>query len=289
MSANDVTTENTRNADSLLSIKKFSEMSGIESSALRYWDSIGLFCPLQRGGGNDSRYYSPKQIITVNFIKVLRSLGIPLKVIAQAGKNRSPEKILQLINQQEYVLNKELHRLNDAHSTICVLRNTIQQGIAVLDPSEVTLQSMESMPITIGPRNRSEKDMLFYPSFLNYCNFAKDNHINLNTPIGGYWESMKQFLELPSLPTAFFSVDPLGSSERAAGEYLVGYNQGYYGDKGDSPQRIAAYADAHGIALKGPVYVLYLHGEICIEDPSMYLAQVCVGVAAVTSEVPETS
>jgi len=267
------------NATSLMTIKDFSEMSGIEQSTLRYWDSLGLF-PAQRNPDTGYRYYSPDQIITVNFVKVLSNLNVSLKEMAELADSRSPEVILGLIERQKSGLDQELRRIQDACATIDVFQSTIQQAMSVPDFGAVYLQSMEDMRISIGPRNQFDKDRLFYPSYLNYCSCASKNHINLNTPIGGYWESMDQFLEEPSLPTAFFSVDPHGGSERPSGKYLVGYAQGFYGQEGDASQRIAAYAGENGIHLGGPVYALYLIDEICEKDPSKYVAQICAGVAA---------
>ena len=77
-------------------------------------------------------------------------------------------------------------------------------------------------------------------------------------------------------PWCFFSINPQGDNERVAENYLVSYAQGYYGQKGDAPQRIAAYANEKGLQLKGPVYVLYLIDEISEIDPSKYIAQICV-------------
>jgi len=64
-----------------LTIKEFSELSGIDASTLRYWDEIGLFSPAHRNTENNYRYYAPTQIIAINFITVLSRLNIPLKTI----------------------------------------------------------------------------------------------------------------------------------------------------------------------------------------------------------------
>lgn len=273
-----VTPKSLVKANSLMTIKDFSEMSGIEQSTLRYWDSLGLF-PAQRNPDTSYRYYSPDQIITVNFIKVLSNLNVPLKEMVELANSRSPEAILMLMERQKAGLNQELRRLQDACVTIDVFQDTIRQVLSVPDLGAVYQQSMEAMRISIGPHNQFDKNRSFYPSFLNYCRYASQNQINLNTPIGGYWESMDRLLEDPSLPTAFFSIDPDGGSERPSGEYLVGYAQGYYGQKGDAPQRMAAYAGENGLHFDGPVYVLYLIDEICERDPSKYVAQICAGIA----------
>lgn len=271
------TAKRLKKSKSLLSIKEFSEMSGVEQSTLRYWDDIGLFRPARRDEDNNYRYYSPEQIMLVNFIKVLSSLNIPLKVIGRISENRSPETILRLMEQQETVLDAELNRLHEAYSTIHTLRTLIREGLSAPGPGHISVQAMEPLPIVLGPAN-DFGDQSFYQPFMRYCVYAKENRVNLHSPVGGCFDSMDAFLSSPSQPNRFFSVSPQGSDQRAGGKCLVGYVQGYYGDMGDLPQRMAAYAAEHNLKLEGPVYVLYLLDEISVKDPSDYLAQVCVAV-----------
>jgi len=265
-----------KSAKSLLSIKEFSEMSGLEQSTLRYWDDIGLFKPARRNMDNGYRYYSAEQIILVNFIKVLSSLNVPLKVIAQVSENRSPEAILKLMEQQETMLDRQLNRLHASYSTIHTLRDVIKQGIDVPDVGRISVQPLVSMSIALGPYNEAWEGLNFYQGFIRYCQYAKENRVNLNNPIGGYYDSLEHFLSAPSVPSRFFSVDPRGNDERAAGNYLVGYARGYYGQLGDAAQRLDEFAAEEDLDVSGPVYVLYLLDEISMKDTSDYLAQVCV-------------
>jgi len=268
----------TKSSRSLVSIKEFSGMCGIEQSTLRYWDDIGLFSPAQRNTENGYRYYTPEQAIQVNFVKVLGNLGIPLKMIAEISENRTPETLIQLMDDQEAVLDEELHRLNNRYSTIRILRNFFREGLSVEKPGEISLQTLCNFPIILGPVNGSWEDQDFYQSFTSYCNFANRHRINLNNPIGGYYESFEYYMEQPSMPTCFFSVDPRGKDSRPAGKYLVAYSQGYYGQMENMPQRLADYAQEQGFVLKGPIYAVYLLSEICEKDPSRYLAKVCAAV-----------
>ena len=70
-----------------------------------------------------------------------------------------------------------------------------------------------------------------------------------------------------------------GNFTKKAGEYLVGYSRGYYGDAGDVAERMRIYADENALRLIGPVFTMFLHEEICTKDPSQYLGQYSVAVA----------
>lgn len=260
-----------------LSIKEFSKLSGIESSTLRYWDDIGLFSPAKRNPENNYRYYSPQQIIAVNFITVLSGLQIPLKTIDEIRNGRRPENVVELIEQQERQLDKEMLKLRERYSIIHVRRDLIKEGM-MADAAELTVRELPEMALIIGA-DTNFKEETFYEPFMRFCRQAESLRINLSYPIGGRHGSMEAFLKAPGQPEQFFSIDPSGNSRRVKAKYLVGYKHGYYGEFGDLPEKMVAYAQEHGLTFSGPVYAYYLLDEICLEDPSKYLSQVCVAVS----------
>ena len=261
-----------------LSIKEFSKLSGIEMTTLRYWDDIGLFSPERRDPTNGYRYYAPWQIIAINFVTVLRNLGIPLKTIREIESMRSPETIMSLIEHQEYLLDKEIRKLLEAHSVIRMRRELIRMGQGA-DVSQIAVVEEPQRAIVLGPTNDgfSEQESFFRP-FLHFCNCADELHINLDYPVGGRHESAERFFAHPSEPDRFFSLDPNGNAVRAAGKYLTAYVRGPYGVFGDMPERMAAHAEKNGLTCRGPVYVTYLHDEISTKDPSQYLSQISIAL-----------
>jgi len=263
---------------SLFSIKEFSGMCGVEQSTLRYWDDIGLFKPAHRNNDTGYRYYSPEQIILINFIKVLSNLSIPLKDIASVSESRSPEAIMKLMEQQELILDTKISHMQEAHSTIHMLRDIMRQGIEVPNTQHISAQDLDAMPIVLGPLNEAWEGLNFYQGFVRYCQYAKENRINLNNPIGGYYDSLEYFLSAPSMPSRFFSVDPRGYDRRAAGKYIVGYAEGYYGKLEGAAQRLYEFAVQQGLNVRGPVYVLFLLDGISVKDTSDYLGQICAAL-----------
>ena len=80
-------------------IQEYSQITGVETSTLRYWDDIGLFSPAMRNPDNNYRYYSLSQITSLNFITVLSDLEIPLKTIADLRKARDPQKLARILDK----------------------------------------------------------------------------------------------------------------------------------------------------------------------------------------------
>ena len=283
-----------------LTIKEFSNLSGIEATTLRYWDEIGLFSPMKRDPENNYRYYSPDQMIAINFINVLSGLNIPLKTIDEAAE-RSPEKIVRLIEQQEKSLDMEMRKLNESYAVIHTRLELVRYGMNVLrgyhaanglrlesdakvkdavfvNKDQIAVLYRDTLSYVQGPRTEFVAGEGFYEPFMQFCGMAEELRVNLSFPIGGLHESMQSFLEGPGAPDYFISIDPSGNRKRKAGYYLVGFTQGYYGEFGDLPDRMMAYVEEHGLELSGPVFSLYLLDEISMKDPSQFLVQTAVAV-----------
>jgi len=264
--------------DDYLSIQEFSKLSGIESSTLRYWDEIGIFCPLKRHPENNYRYYSIAQLLALNFVTVLSNLAIPLKTIAELRKARNPDKLLALLEKQERLMDMEMRDLRLRYSIIHARRELINSGVKI-DESTITTIHMEERTLARWPRNEYKEGDTFIEPLANYVPKVDKYHINLSFPVGGYYDSMESFAKAPACPDHFISFDPVGTYKMKEGEYLVGYARGYYGVVGDVAERMVAYAAEHSLNIHGPVYMQYLHEEISTQDPSQYLAQVCVALS----------
>lgn len=260
----------------LMSIKEFSTMSGIEVTTLRYWDDIGLFNPAERNPNNNYRYYTPTQLISVNFISILSELSVPLKTIDNYGTIRNPDNIMRLLNNHEKKLSLELRELQTKYSIIATRRGLMTFAQNIEDVNALEIMRKEAQAYILGPRNSFEKDEAFYESFSAFCRQSECLHINLRFPIGAYHVDFDSFLKAPGKPDHFFSLDPGGNSSYPSGEYLFGYTIGYYGEFGDLPERMKNYIEENALEVTGPVSTIYLLDELSIADRNKYLA--CVSV-----------
>ena len=285
-----------------LSIKEFSRLSGIEKTTLRYWDDIGLFTPAKRDPENNYRYYTPEQIIAVNFVTVLSELNIPLKKIGSLEKERTPEKIVSLIEQQEKILDMEMIKLREGYSVIHSRLELIKYGKRLLDgfrvvdgiridtdkvvddgiwvtSDQIAIMDRDEKKYILGPPNEWTGGDPFFKYFIKFCSMAEELRINLNFPIGSIHTDFDAFSKAPSEPNNFCSLDPTGNKTRPKGKYLVGFCEGYYGDFGDLAEKMSAYIKEKKLSVKGPVYTIYLFDEVCTSDTNKYLAQVSVAIS----------
>jgi len=260
-----------------LSIQEFSKISNIESSTLRYWDEIELFSPLMRNPENNYRHYSTAQLLALNFVTTLSTLDIPLKTIAELRDARDPDNFLELLEKLEKSMDMEMRDLRQRYSIIHARRELIKMGMRV-DESSISIVPLEERAMIVWPRNEYKEGDTFLEPLSAHIAESGEYHINLSFPVAGRHDNMDSFTKAPGCPDNFVSIDPIGTYTRKAGNYLVGFARGYYGELGDLPDRMSVYAKEKNIPLTGPVFTMYLHEEICTADPSQYLAKCSVAV-----------
>ena len=258
-------------------IQEFSQLSGVEASTLRYWDDIGLFSPITRNPDNNYRYYALTQILALNFVTVLSDLDFPLKTIAELREDRDPERFMRLLDKQEMQMDMEMQRLRLRYSIIHARRELINFGMRI-DENEIGIMKRDYLPLTIWPPNEYHGDDTFIEPLAAFINQASDYHVNLSFPVGGYYQDLEQLAETPKRPQSFFSIDPMGKQAREEREYLVGFARGDYGEMGDTPERMLAYAQENRVDVSGPTYAIYLYEESSMKEPSEYLVELCATV-----------
>ncbi len=262
-----------------LTINEFAQIVGMTATALRHYDRQDIFKPDRHGieFENLYRYYTPQQITMVRMCRVLAYIGVPLQTIRSLTQHRSPEKLLKLLRKQKGRVEASVFRLREILSTINVLMELISTGLSVAE-NDIYIAKMPEQNIVLGDVNDFSDSAGLHREFARFCGSLRRHGLNPSYPIGGYFVDMDVFLELPSCPTRFFSLNPDGPERIAEGLYLVAYTRGYYGETNDTPQRMVAFAKNHGLVFNGPVYQIYLHDEICIADPNQYLLQISASV-----------
>ncbi|BAU87461.1 merR family transcriptional regulator [Streptomyces laurentii] len=123
-------------------ISEVARMSGVTARTLRHYDEIGLMTPSRIGAGG-LRYYEEPQILRLQQILVLRSLGVGLSEI---------DRILSERVDEVEALRRHHERLLAERDRLDVLVGTVSRTIATLEQSR-----KEGRPMTINrPENLFE-------------------------------------------------------------------------------------------------------------------------------------
>lgn len=263
-----------------MNINKFAELSGISKSTLMYYDKIGVFSAAGRGE-NNYRQYSPQQLTSVNQVRVMSSLGVPIKTMQELAKGRTPEGIAGIIDESIDEIDAHIRILKQSRSIAETLKAMIEEGLAAEASGEVDIiveKDMPSLRLTVGEKIDRESSPSFFEPFLDFLGGSVERGYDPSFPVGGVFSGFDEFSQNSALPNAYYYVYPKGSDVREAGRYAVGYTRGYYGDTGDVADRMADYMKRHKLKPVGKVYNTYLFDEVSISDHNKYLMQALVRV-----------
>ena len=89
-----------------MTISEVSEKYGLTAVTLRYYEKIGLIPPVTRNKSG-VRDYQPEECGWVEFVKCMRSAGMPVETLLQSmallreGEHTKPERMQLLVRQRE--------------------------------------------------------------------------------------------------------------------------------------------------------------------------------------------
>lgn len=110
-----------------MKIAEVSEKFGISSDTLRYYERIGLVPPVNRNDGG-IRDYSELDIRRVEFVKCMRSAGLPVEVLieyiglVQQGDQTIEARKEILVEQRELLVD----RMEQMQKTLDILDHKIE-------------------------------------------------------------------------------------------------------------------------------------------------------------------
>jgi DNA-binding transcriptional MerR regulator len=106
-----------------MKIAEVSERHGISSDTLRYYERIGLIPPVNR---NESgiRDYNELDIRRVEFIKCMRSAGLPVEVLIE---------YVALVQQGDHTIEARKQILREQRELLAAKMGEIQKTVDILD------------------------------------------------------------------------------------------------------------------------------------------------------------
>ena len=128
-----------------MKIMEVSEQFGLSSDTLRYYERIGLIPPVNRNGSG-IRDYNELDLRRVEFIKCMRSAGLPVEVLieyvalVQQGDKTIEARKEILVEQRELLV----ARMKEMQKTLDILEHKIEvYENAVLKKEKQMLQIEE--------------------------------------------------------------------------------------------------------------------------------------------------
>ena len=130
-----------------MKIAEVSERYGLSTDTLRYYERVGLIPPVNRND-NGIRDYDELDLRRVDFIKCMRSAGLPVEILieyvalVQQGDNTIEARKDILIEQRKLLVD----RMNEMQKTLNILEHKIEvYEKAVLKKEKQIVQAEEVM------------------------------------------------------------------------------------------------------------------------------------------------
>jgi DNA-binding transcriptional MerR regulator len=128
-----------------MKIMEVSEQYGISSDTLRYYERIGLIQPVNRNGSG-IRDYNELDLRRVEFIKCMRSAGLPIEILIEyVGLVQQGDKTIEtrreILKEQRELL---LARMKEMQKTLDILDHKVEvYENAVLKKEKGIIQTEE--------------------------------------------------------------------------------------------------------------------------------------------------
>ena len=106
-----------------MKIAEVSEQTGISSDTLRYYERIGLIWPVNRNASG-IRDYTDLDLRRVDFIKCMRSAGLPVEVLIE---------YVGLVQQGDKTIEARKEILRDQRELLAARMKEMQKTLDILD------------------------------------------------------------------------------------------------------------------------------------------------------------
>jgi MerR family transcriptional regulator, aldehyde-responsive regulator len=133
-----------------MKIAEVSEHTGISSDTLRYYERIGLIWPVNRNA-NGIRDYTDLDLRRVEFIKCMRSAGLPIEVLIEyVGLVQQGDKTIEarkeILKEQRELL---AARMSEMQKTLDILDHKIEVYESALLKKEKEMIQTEDQSLEI--------------------------------------------------------------------------------------------------------------------------------------------
>lgn len=243
---------------------QFAKLNNINKRTLQYYDNIGLFSPISKGD-NNYRYYDFSQIMELDYILMLRKLGMSIEEIKTYLKSPTSSNFLNIANKKISEIDNEIKRLqmikNDLKYkkqilTQCSnLSNDIikicecEEEYLLISNTNIVNNSTEEVYNYLRETTSTDKQKLGYGSFINWNNILNNNYIydGIFTCISSKDNSSNLFI-------------------KEKGKYLCAYHKGPWEQLPLFYKEIIEFTKVNRIQLMGYAYEIGLNDFVELSD-----------------------
>lgn len=264
----------------LLSIGELSKLQNISRQTLIYYDHIGLFSPAYIDENTHYRYYSIKQIDSLDTILIMKKIGFSLEEIKQYMKDYRMDQSIDMLEKQIPLLTQQIKDLQMIKSRIehrCALLkqvSALKNKKATIQIENMSCQTLfiepVSSPYTLEETSVATKKCFVHafqqkiPIYFQSGDIIPFQHIQQ----GNY-----------TLAThAFLACEPSQSQKNIIqipeGKIISSYHIGDYASIGKTYKELLSYCETHQIQIQSDAYEFALHDYLSTSDENEYITKI---------------
>lgn len=272
--------------EKMFRISEFAALTGLSRRQLILYDQEGLLQPIYTDSSNGYRYYSVRQVDAAYTIVRLRNAKISLSDIRTYMTERSPERLIEMIDKHEMILDQQIEDLLNVKRELHLRRLRARRSLSV-KPGTVTIMHVSERNLFLWPHLPEDGECRrampweYFQAFYEAC---EEKGIPVGFPLGVFvdseqvkarkWErATGLFCHLPVLEYPVFYARP-GGIFAVASDYIKEDYPGYL------YQELFSFLDENRYQICGNSYEEHLLHSLT--DDQAYLVQISVPVTLKT-------
>lgn len=271
-----------KNSHNHVTTGEFAQLVNVTKHTLFYYDEIGVFSP-EIVEDNGYRYYSVFQIEVFRIISMLRELGMPLKDIKKYIDMRSPNELINVLENQTSQLSIKIKKLQQMQLLLDTRINATIEGKNAI-PNLITIQNMPEETMLVTKLNDNTNDKKLAEALSEHFSLCYSQEIFV-PPTMGEMLDVKEIMQENYFAYSHFYTRTLNCTSpehmhiKAEGEYIVAYNTGGGSTPGETYKKILDYIDEHKLTVQSSFYEEALLDELSVRGYDNFTLKISVKVS----------
>lgn len=270
---------------------EFARIVGVNKRTLHYYDEQGIFKP-DHVAENGYRSYSFRQFYPFYLLRMLRGMGLELSEIKEYMEHRSPERLDELLGEQQAWLKQEQAKIRRQLRIVENQRHLLELARTVICGRVEELE-LPATRLVLSRNTRRQAAADDWPMVEQIATEHERQVTELQISAGlgvGAMVAARDFCQpgQEGIISHFFTIinGPYRTVERAyrhtrpAGTYLVTYFQGDYDDTAKAYALLRQYIKEQGCKVGAFSYEESILENMSMSDSRGFITRIAVPKAA---------
>ena len=266
---------------------EFAKIVGVNKRTLHYYDEQGIFKP-EHVEENGYRSYSFRQFYPFYLLRMLRGMGLELSEIKAYMEQRSPERLDQLLSEQQAWLEQEQAKIRRQLRIVANQRRLLDTARTVVC-NQVEELELPAARLVLSRNTRHYAAAEDWPTVERIATEHERQVMERQISAGlgvGAMVAARDFQQRgrEGIISHFFTIvdgpyRDIGREYRhfrPAGTYLVTYFQGEYDDTGRAYELLRRYIEAHGCEVGAFSYEESILENMSMSDSRGFITRIAV-------------